>query len=41
MFHGKRKSLTAEKKVSKQNKENKLKTIVINKNICTVLLLCE
>ena len=32
------KGLTTKENVSQQNKENKLKTIVINKTICAVLL---
>ena len=37
----KRKSFMAKEKVFQQNKENKLKTIMINKTICTVVLLFE
>ena len=37
----KKKKSLSKRKSHKQNKENKLKTTVINKTICTILLLCE
>ena len=36
--HTKRENLTRKYKISQQKKENKLKTIVINQAICTVIL---